>query len=223
MSPRPRLATDEDLLSATQRVVTRLGPALTLADIAREAGVSPATLVQRFGSKRGLMLAFASLAAKGTDGQFAAIRAAHPDPIDALRETVRCYAQMAPSPEAVSNGLAFLQMDLRDPEFHRYAQAHARATLVELRKILNAGVASGRLAPCDTKRLALALHAIIGGAMVAWAVLRDGTAEALMLDAVETLLAPHLVRTGRRKRPSKKLRAGAAPLSGRAAAARQKR
>src|SRR5713101_1832598 len=34
--------------SRDYRIVSRLGPNLTLADVAKEAGVSPATLVQRF-------------------------------------------------------------------------------------------------------------------------------------------------------------------------------
>ena len=60
MCPRPRAASDADILDATARAMARLGPArLTLADVAREAGLSPATLVQRFGSKRGLLLAVA--------------------------------------------------------------------------------------------------------------------------------------------------------------------
>ena len=193
MSPRPRSISDEDLLKAVHTVVNRLGPNLTLADVAKEAGVSAATLVQRFGSKRGLLLAFASLAANGTDEEFAAIREQHPDPVDALREVVRCVAQMAPTPEAVSNGLAFLQVDLSDPDFHRYALAQARATVLEIKKILDDGVRSARLVKCDTEQLALALHAIIGGAMLSWAVLRDGTAEETMVRAADTLLGPYIV------------------------------
>ena len=57
MAPRPRTVSDEDLINATMRVMSRLGPVkLTLAEVAKEAGVTAATLVQRFGSKRGLML-----------------------------------------------------------------------------------------------------------------------------------------------------------------------
>jgi len=203
VSPRPRTASDEDLLSATFRVATRIGPHLTLKDIAREAGVSAATLVQRFGSKRGLLLAFASLAAHGTDEEFDAIRKTHPDPLDAIKEIVRCYAKMAPTPEAVSNGLAFLQVDLSDPDFHQFAHAHAQATLVELKKVLDDGVKAGELTRCNTKRLAFALHSIIGGSMVAWAVLREGTSEKTMQNAVETLLAPYRTTKKRRTRPGR--------------------
>ena len=66
MSPRPRQNTDLEILYAAFRAIARLGPSkLTLADVAREADVSPASLVQRFGSKRALLLAASSDAAGG--------------------------------------------------------------------------------------------------------------------------------------------------------------
>ena len=204
---RPRTLSDADILTATHRVVTRLGPNLTLADVAREAGVSAATLVQRFGSKRGLLLAFASLGSPGLREQFESVRAAYPDPLDALRETVRGYAQMAPSPEAVSNSLAFLQMDLTDPDFHQPALSAVKETIVELQRILDDAVKARRLRPCDTKKLAFAVNATIGGAMVAWAILREGTAEAMMQSAVATLIEPRVISrrgSGRKKRPAKR-------------------
>ena len=46
MSPRPKATSDAELLAAAHRVVMRLGPNLTLADVAKEAHVSAATLVQ---------------------------------------------------------------------------------------------------------------------------------------------------------------------------------
>ena len=214
MSPRPRMSSDEDLLAATHRVVSRVGPNLTLSDVAREAGVSAATLVQRFGSKRALLLAFVSSATGATAAQFAHISAMHPDPLDALREVVRCYALMAPTPAAVSNALAFLQVDLSDPEFHTHAHTQAKDTLRELRRLLDAAVAAKRLRPTDTRRLARALHAIIGGSMVAWGVLREGAAEKWMLTDVATLLAPYEITAaprGTRRRRTR--RSGAATAS----------
>ena len=59
MTPgRPQKVTDEEIFAAVQRAMTRRGPhELTLADIAGEAGVTPGRLVQRFGSKRALLIA----------------------------------------------------------------------------------------------------------------------------------------------------------------------
>ena len=61
---------------ATMRVMQRRSPVdLTLADVAKEAGVVPATLIQRFGTKRGLLLAVCRTAPGGVPKQFAAARA----------------------------------------------------------------------------------------------------------------------------------------------------
>ena len=58
MSPRARKATDEDVYCAVIQAISRLGPQrMTLGDVAREVGVTAGALVQRFGSKRGLLLA----------------------------------------------------------------------------------------------------------------------------------------------------------------------
>ncbi|HVH72123.1 MAG TPA: helix-turn-helix domain-containing protein, partial [Candidatus Dormibacteraeota bacterium] len=82
MSPRPRETTDEEILAATARVMQRCSPTqLTLADVAKEAGVVPATLIQRFGTKRGLLLAVCSTAPVGVREQFAAARAKCSSPI----------------------------------------------------------------------------------------------------------------------------------------------
>src|SRR5262245_3308636 len=120
MSPRPRSASDTEILEAAGRAIARLGPArLTLADVAKEVGLSPATLVQRFGSKRGLLLALARAGAGEVDDCFAAVRAAHPSPLEALVAAATAMTQHTQAPEEMANHLAFLQIDLCDPDFHR--------------------------------------------------------------------------------------------------------
>jgi hypothetical protein len=58
MAPRARLASDADILAGALRAITRLGPArLTLADVAEEAGISAAAVVQRFGCSIGPFIA----------------------------------------------------------------------------------------------------------------------------------------------------------------------
>src|SRR5258708_36861072 len=82
MSPRPRQTSDEAILMATMRVMQRRSPVdLTLADVAKEAGVVPATLIQRFGTKRGLLLAVCRTAPGGVPKQFAAPRAKYGSPL----------------------------------------------------------------------------------------------------------------------------------------------
>ena len=75
--------------------MTRLGPSrLTLAEVAKDAGISPAALVQRFGSKRGLLLAAAADAAGGHDYIFPGLRARHRSPVAALLGMAECMTLM---------------------------------------------------------------------------------------------------------------------------------
>ena len=62
--PRPRSASDAQIIAATIAAIGRRWPAkLTIAHIADEVGLSPAALVARFGAKAGLL---AAVAADGT-------------------------------------------------------------------------------------------------------------------------------------------------------------
>jgi AcrR family transcriptional regulator len=204
MCPRPRTATDAALLTAAARAVSRVGPSrLTLADVAAEAGVAPATLVQRFGSKRGLLLALAKQGSSAAAGEMAAFRA-YDSPLAALRAFAECMAGMAPSPEELANHLAFLVIDLTDPEFHCHALEQARAFQVELHALLDAAVAAGEVAPCDTARLARLLQETLHGALVTWAIYREGTAREWVRQELEMLLTPYL--EGNRRAPATRKR-----------------
>ncbi len=197
MSPRPRETSDADIMAATHRAVTRLGPHLTLVEIAKEAGVSPATLVQRFGSKRGLLLAFVATGSSSLHSEFERIRAGAGSPLAALYATTDCMAAMAPTAEALSNGLAFLQMDLVDADFHRHALAHSRAMQKEIRSLLDEAVSAGELRRCDTGRLARAVQSLIGGALLQWAIDRDSNAADRIHQDLDVMLQPRIMR-GRR-------------------------
>ena len=62
MSPRPKTAPDAAILEAAARLLARHGPArLRLEDVAREVGLSPATLLLRFKTKRNLLLVHGSV------------------------------------------------------------------------------------------------------------------------------------------------------------------
>lgn len=188
---RPRTVTDDEILSAAFRVVTRLGPSgLTLGEVAREAGLAAATLVQRFGSKRGLLLALAGRGEESVAEPFEAARATHPSPLRALREAMLGMAGFASTPEALANHLAFFQIDLREPDFHRLALDHAAAVRREVRSLLDAAVDTGELDPCDTARLARAVWVTFNGSLLTWAVFREGRVQDWLADDLDYLLTP---------------------------------
>jgi AcrR family transcriptional regulator len=174
---------------------------MTLADVASEVGLSAATLVQRFGSKRGLLLAFARAGAETADYCFAGVRARHPSPLAALVAAATLMTQSMGSPEELANGLAFLQMDISDREFRKYALESFEKTVEGYRALLDDAVKARELKPCDTLKLAHAVAAVSGGSLIGWAVWQRGTAKRWVERDLETLLAPYK-RPARRKRAS---------------------
>ena len=200
MCARPRTVSDLELLQATARAMSRVGPArLTLADVAREAGVVPATLVQRFGTKRGMLLELVRLGSASEGDQMAAIRAANASPLAALYAVAECWAGMAGSPEELANHLSFLVMDLTDPEFHHYALVQARASHASMRALLDDAVKARELNACDTERLARVVQETIQGSLVAWAIFREGAARDWVRRDLEFLLAPYVAMKRRRR------------------------
>jgi AcrR family transcriptional regulator len=183
----------------------RRSPAqLTLADVAREAGVAPATLIQRFGTKRGLLLAACRTAPGNLPKEFAAARARHKSPLKALIELYADCTAFAPTPEAMANGLAYLQIDLTDPEFHAITLAQFRALRDETRKLLGEAVDAREIRRCNTAELARLIQHLNSGAMLAWAVYREGSVASWVRRELEALLMPY--RSGAKRAGARKNR-----------------
>src|SRR6202795_3699852 len=137
MTPRPRETSDAEILAALARVMQRRSPVeLTLADVAKEAGVVPATIIQRFGTKRELLLANCKAWTADVAGQFALARAKYGSPLKTLIEMFAECSSFAATPESMANALAYLQIDLSDPEFRAITLAQFKAIRAETRKIL---------------------------------------------------------------------------------------
>lgn len=218
MSPRPRQASDETIFAAVMNMMTALGPVrMTLADVAREAGISAAALVQRFGSKRGLLLAFAAQGSGGEASLFDGLRAAHRSPLAQLLGMAECMAMMGSTPEEISNTLAFLQIDLTDPDFHRYALASSTETYEGIRRLVGEAVAAGELRACPVARVARALQAAMNGSLLNWAIHRDGPLTAWIRRDLATVLEPWRAPSTASRGRARTRRAPADPRSRRGA------
>jgi len=179
---------------AAHRAMSRLGPGeLTLADIASEAGVTPGLLVQRFGSKRDLLLALSERFSGGTAEMFADLRRGRRSPLATLRAYSDCMAHMASSPAALARNFAYLQIDLTDPDFRRHISKHALASREELQKLIREAIAAKELVPTtNARQLARTIEAVVGGSMLSWAFYQEGTAEKWMRHDLDAILKPYL-------------------------------
>jgi hypothetical protein len=109
----------------------------------------------------------------------------------ALFDAATQVARVSATPEELANSIAYLQIDLSDPDFHQHILTSSRAMQRGYSALLNDAVEARELAPCDTRRLARAVEVVAAGSLIGWAIHRKGKAEAWVRTDLETLLAPY--------------------------------
>jgi AcrR family transcriptional regulator len=200
MSPRPRTVADATILEAAVTVLGRIGPErLTLADVGEEAGLSAATLVQRFGSKRDLMLSVFKFTTLGFETRLQTAIDTNESPLEAIFAAAMDRPGIPGEPEAISNMFAFFLSDLRDPAFRDIAQQNARSAVEGFKNLLDQAVEQGELTESyvDTARLAETIYSITIGTLMRWSIFGEGSYRTLIRGELDVLLRPF--RRGPRK------------------------
>lgn len=186
--PRPRTVSDEDVLDGVLALAHRVGPAkLTLAAAAREVGLSPATLIQRYGTKHELLLAADR---RGVELWVTPVEEAdHPSPLDRVVEGLVGAVDPDMTPEGIANSVAMLQLDLVEPDFHAETLRGARRLRAALERHLQAASIAGELRDdTDVEALAKLVETTYHGAMIGWALHREGSLAAWMREQLEAVL-----------------------------------
>lgn len=190
--PRPRSASDAQILAATMRAIGRHGPTkLTLAHVAAEAGLSPAALVQRFGSKGELLVAAARTGWSHAAHAFDRAESESGSPLGALEQAlVHFQAGIRDRPE-LANHLAMLQLDVADPALRELAAEQAVHVRERIEALLRAAGARGELDECDPAELAATVHTAYNGALVTWAIEGTGALADWVRARVRAVIDPY--------------------------------
>ncbi|HLK24209.1 MAG TPA: helix-turn-helix domain-containing protein [Caulobacteraceae bacterium] len=165
---RRKTISDEDVLAAAARVMFARGPTeFTLADVAAEAGIAPATLVQRFGDKRGLVVA----AIAQDNAAFASNMRALP-PARGPEAVIDVFRQMFPevgesNADYFADQLLWLRQDMRDPDLNRLA----RERFAVLREVVAARMPD---TPIEETLAAQLVEAQWQGALLQWGLEPEG-------------------------------------------------
>lgn len=191
---RPRLISDDAILDATRQVLAELGPTkLTLAAVGARVGLAPPTLMQRFGSKRGLLLASAARSPHMVLLAAAKAEARNTSPLAGLRDFALSSVAHIKRREELGNGLGFAQLDVADPEFRAHALAHSNAIVESCARMLRAAQEAGELkADVDVSALARLTLVCFNGALQVWAVNGWGSLTDFLRNQLEMVLSPYL-------------------------------
>lgn len=191
MSPRPRRVSDAAILNAAFKVVGQTGPdQFTLADVGNEVGLSAATLVQRFGSKRLLLLAMLQQVVGLVSHRFLEKVDKGQSPLETLYAAALERTDPTHGPENIANILAFLLMEINDPDFQAIAEASAREAVDTYKLMLDNAIEAGELSPAgiDTQHLAESIHGMTLGSLMMRVIFRDTESRTRTRRDLDTLL-----------------------------------
>ncbi|ABS04158.1 AcrR family transcriptional regulator [Kineococcus radiotolerans] len=190
---RPRTVSDEAIHAATAEVMRRHGlQGTTLAAVAAHAGLSAAGLVQRFGSKRQLLLDFARRGEAATVECFTTARSTSTSPLHAVQTALAMLTAQVRERSELANNLSFLQLDLADEDFRALAAANARQAQAQIEELLREAVTAGELAATDTGALARTVYLTYNGVLTLWPLTGTRPLARELHDAVSAVLRPYL-------------------------------
>jgi AcrR family transcriptional regulator len=174
---RPVETEDAALLDAAARALAVLGPAeFTLAKAGAHAGVAAATLVKRFGSKRGVFVRLSRRWVESLDAELDAVEAAAPSPLAAVRALALHSYHDLDRPDTAHRQLAALAVDLQDDELRDLLHQGWGKVTSRLRDQVALASAAGQLTGAPPPaQLARILHAAMEGGCLFWSVHPEGS------------------------------------------------
>jgi AcrR family transcriptional regulator len=192
--PRSKSVSDEAILADVLRLVQRIGPdRFTLAAAGVEVGLSASTLVQRFGSKRGLLLAADRWGVERWVGGMDEVPAGGPA-LDRLIAGLVHAVDSETTAEEMANSISLLHVALVDGEFHASTRAGAVRLRTKVVERLREAAANTELrADTDIDALAELVEITYHGAMISWAIHRDGPLVSSLRARFAQLLQPYRV------------------------------
>lgn len=191
--PRNRTITDQEVLEAAIRLVGKEGVGeVTFASLGDVVGLAPSTLVQRFGTKQGLLAAATEhcLQTMGLTFEQAARR--HDSPLAALRAGLVAAAGSITSAQEFANGQAFLYLGLTDAVLSQKLQDTLRQMCDEVEVLLKKAITAEEIVPTDTYKLAQVIQAVYEGATITWAVYRQNSIEAWVGELTNEVIKPYI-------------------------------
>jgi len=179
--PRVKEKSDDSILEGALKVIIKKGPtSFSLMDVSKIVGLSPATLLQRFGSKKGLLtssIAYSNqLLLEDLNKLVSKIENSETSGLEAVVELLLGFAKGFKDPKQVAQGLDILKLDIIDPELNRVSIEY-----FSIRKKCIVGLLSRarerKEIPknSDLEAIASCLEAVWQGTIMQWALFKSGS------------------------------------------------
>ena len=170
---RPKIYSDDRIFKSISTVLAKQGyEALTLQKIAEQAGLSPAILSKRFGSKRGMLFAYYGHLIAVTRKSFDDLSKQSLPVTEALTEAFTQWHGFIKKPRELANFMMlYLDLDI-EPEFIGLSKERFLVIDAGVQAILREGIRRGEIRCPEVAGMSQVLQAAATGASLIW--IRDG-------------------------------------------------
>lgn len=166
---------------------------LTFASLSAYTGLSGATLVQRFGTKKRLLTAVTKHCLQSMVPILTEAQNNYSSPLQALYAAFEIMASAVTSVGEFANGQIFFYLALTDPETNELLRQSMTESRVKIQQMLNDAIEAEELNACDTGALALTLQSQYEGAITTWLVYQDGDIQSWVKDQLAGVIKPHKI------------------------------
>lgn len=193
---RPRRFQDVEVFVAMARILQAKGYSrLTIEAVAGQVGCTGAALIARFGSKQGLLRAYLGWANAESAKRFRQVREAHASPLSALRARFRSLSSET-SGEAGSSAwclglVVAYAVAWAEPDLREFETARRVLFTTEIVALLDAAVATGEMAGCDTTRVGQTLIAALTGVALQAVATQEALDNVDPLGVIEMVIGPY--------------------------------
>lgn len=183
--PRRKKLSDEQVLDAILPEILRRGlQSVTLPELGEVVGLSPATLLQRFGSRTGVIEAALDRTTDALELELQQPLPGDEEPLDGLIGWLVRLAEPVADRELLAGSLEILGRDIVVPERNAAARRHLGLVRQRIERAL---VASGRTATAARWQGAM-VEAHWHGLSIQWALHGEGPLDGWMRDGLRALL-----------------------------------
>ena len=195
---RPRTVSDARILGALHDTISEEGPdRWTLRSVAQRVGLTAPALLQRFGSKRGLLAAFLRSTAERTRESFET-KDDDRDPLARLEAGLLAGLEHYAEPKALAHHAALRQVAAADPELRPLVLRGVERRRKAIRGLLDEAVRQGRIRRSTrTGALARAVEITFEGALTTWPLHQRRSLRRWVRRELRRTLAPSLRRRPR--------------------------
>ncbi|CEG61738.1 TetR/AcrR family transcriptional regulator [Legionella micdadei] len=174
---RIKKISDEAVLTIILDIITRIGAAqFSLEDLSRQTKLSPATLIQRFGSKKEILNKALELANKKLAEKLDSNNALAETSIQQIITTYLDLSLVFVKPEDVANGLDILKLDIIEKKLNQITREYFEIRRKKIKSLLDLAIKNGELPKIiSTGNLVWDMEALWQGAILQWALIGNGS------------------------------------------------